>query len=286
VIGTAIAAALGVEIVGATPVGGGDICRAYRVELGTGERLFAKTRDGAPDGFFAAEAAGLQWLAEASGGPHVPGVRAVTAELIALDWVDHGAPTAAAAERLGRQLAVLHRTGADTFGWRRDGFIGRLPLDNTPAETWPEFFAERRLRPYLRQATDLGAMAGGDVSAVDRVIDRIDELAGPPEPPARLHGDLWSGNLLWGTAGRVWLVDPAAHGGHRESDLAMLTLFGAPMLGRTLAAYQETVPLADGWRDRMALHQLCPLLVHAVHFGGSYGARAGLLARTLVGTRD
>jgi fructosamine-3-kinase len=286
VISTAIAATLHVDVSATTPVGGGDICRAYRIELSTGERLFAKTRDDAPDGFFAAEAAGLQWLAEASGGVPVPGVRLVTAGLIVLDWVDHGAPTAASAERLGRELAALHRAGAETFGWPRDGFIGRLPLDNTPSDTWPAFYAERRLRPYLRQAAHSGAMTTADVRAVDRVIDCIDDLAGPPEPPARVHGDLWSGNVLWGTAGRAWLVDPAAHGGHREGDLAMLALFGAPLLARTLAAYQEAAPLADGWRDRLPLHQLYPLLVHAVHFGGSYGARAGSLARTLLGRRD
>ena len=111
---------------------------------------------------------------------------------------------------------------------------------------------------------------------------RIDELAGPQEPPARIHGDLWSGNVLWGSDGTAWLIDPAAHGGHRETDLAMLALFGAPHLQRLLDAYAEAAPLADGWRERVPLHQLHPLLVHAVLFGGGYGARAAQAARSLL----
>jgi fructosamine-3-kinase len=111
------------------------------------------------------------------------------------------------------------------------------------------------------------------VPRVLRVVDRLDELCGPPEPPARLHGDLWSGNVMAGPDGSPWLVDPAAYGGHREIDLAMLSLFGTP--GRDfLSAYEEVFPLADGHADRVALHQLLPLLVHAVLFGGHYGRMA------------
>jgi fructosamine-3-kinase len=95
----------------------------------------------------------------------------------------------------------------------------------------------------------------------------------PTAEPARLHGDLWAGNVLWSANGPV-LVDPAAHGGHRETDLAMLALFGLPHLGRVLAAYDEAWPLDEGWRDRVPLHQLHPLLVHAALFGGGYGRQA------------
>jgi fructosamine-3-kinase len=106
------------------------------------------------------------------------------------------------------------------------------------------------------------------------VLDKLPDLAGPPEPPARLHGDLWSGNVLWAADGRAWIIDPAAHGGHRETDLAMLALFGLPHLDRVLAAYDASWPLAAGWEERVPLHQLHPLLVHAVLFGGGYGAQA------------
>jgi hypothetical protein len=113
---------------------------------------------------------------------------------------------------------------------------------------------------------------------LERVIDRLPELAGPAEPPARLHGDLWSGNVLADGDGRPWLVDPAAYGGHREIDLAMLALFGTPS-ARTLAAYDEVHPRADGHEARVPLWQLLPLLVHAVLFRGGYGVSAAAAAR-------
>jgi len=104
------------------------------------------------------------------------------------------------------------------------------------------------------------------------------ELAGPPEPPARLHGDLWSGNVMADAQGRPWLIDPSAYGGHREVDLAMLRLFGAPSED-VFCAYEEIAPLAEGWRERVELYQLLPLLVHALLFGGSYRSAAERVAK-------
>jgi fructosamine-3-kinase len=155
-------------------------------------------------------------------------------------------------------------------------------LLNDPADTWPEFWVERRLRPYLKVARDRGNVSESDTVAIEQVANRIDEFAGPSEPPARLHGDLWSGNIVWSAEGPAYIVDPAAYGGHRETDLAMLSLFGAPHLSRLLDAYDEVAPLAAGWRARVPLHQLHPLLVHAVLFGGSYGRRAGAAAQSLL----
>ena len=259
-----------------TPVGGGSICQARRLTLEDGDSLFAKSRDDAPDDFFVTEAAGLRWLGEATaaGGVPVPEVIAALPELLALAWVEPGAPTPGAAERFGRELAATHRAGAEAFGALWPGFIGSLRQDNTVTPTgygWAEWFAQRRLEPYLRLAAERRALPTQDVTAVRSLLDRIAEFAPPPEPPARLHGDLWPGNVLWSAEGRAWLVDPAAHGGHRETDLAQLALFGgAPHLDRILAAYREAWPLADGWRDRVPLHQLHLLLVHAALFGGAY----------------
>jgi fructosamine-3-kinase len=103
------------------------------------------------------------------------------------------------------------------------------------------------------------------------------ELAGAPEPSARLHGDLWSGNVMADAGGRPWLIDPSCYGGHREVDLAMLRLFGGPS-EQVFAAYAERAPLADGWRERVELYQLLPLLVHALLFGGSYVGAAERVA--------
>jgi len=195
--------------------------------------------------------------------------------------VPRGEPTSQAAEKFGAGLAMLHLAGAAGFGAPWPGFIGRLGMGNgaVASGTWSEFFAVRRIEPYLRAARETGRISTEDAQAVSALIARLDSLGGPPEPPARLHGDLWSGNVHWAADGRVFLIDPAAHGGHRESDLAMLALFGVPNLDRILAAYQEVAPLATGWQQRVGLHQLFPVLVHAVMFGGSYGARAGTIAR-------
>lgn len=272
---------LGTAVVATTPVAGGDICTATRLRLSDGTSAVVKTRPHAPEDFFSTEARGLRWLGDAAG-VAVPQVLAAEPDCLILSWVEAGRPTTEAAERLGRGLSVTHQAGADGFGGPQDGYIATLPLPNRTASTWPEFFATRRVLPYLKLARDRSAISIEDAAAVEGTVRRIAEIAGPDEPPARLHGDLWSGNVLWGQDGRPWVVDPAAHGGHRETDLAMLALFGVPQLQRVLEAYHEAAPLAAGWEDRVALHQLFPLLVHACLFGGGYGARAGEAARTLL----
>jgi fructosamine-3-kinase len=191
--------------------------------------------------------------------------------MIAMEWIEPGEPTAAAAEQLGRDLAELHRSGAETFGASWPGYIGPLALDNTPSPpAWAPWFAERRLLPFLRLSADNGALTAKEVQAVEQIMTTISAYGGS-EAPARTHGDLWPGNIQWGFDGHAWLIDPAAHGGHRETDLAALALFGgAPHLATILAAYEEVYPLAEGWRDRVPIHQLHLLLVHTAAFGGGY----------------
>jgi fructosamine-3-kinase len=255
-------------------VGGGDINQAWHVLL-DGREAFVKTRPDAGPGEYALEAAGLRWLAE-PGALRVPGVIEVAEDCLALEWVEPGRLSGEGAEELGRGLAATHAAGSPGFG--DPGFgellgvearIGSLRLPNEPAENWPTFYAQRRLRPLARIAGERGSLSARGVAAVERVCERLDELSGPAEPPARLHGDLWGGNVHADAQGRPWLIDPSAYGGHREVDLAMLRLFGAPS-ERVFAAYQEVAPLADGWRERVSLWQLLPLLVHAALFGGSY----------------
>jgi len=274
------AAALGEPVAAARRVGGGCINEGWRVELEDGTALFVKTRAQVAPGEYAAEADGLRWLAE-PGAVRVPAVHAVADDMLALEWIDEGSMDAAGAEAFGRGLAELHAAGADEYGWHAPIRFGRLEISNEPMADWPSFYVERRLRPLARQAFDEGSLSRSGVDAVDAVCERIADLAGPAERPARLHGDLWGGNVLAGADGRAVLIDPAAHGGHREVDLAMLRLFGSPG-ARVFDAYHEAAPLAGGHEQRVPLWQLFPLLVHALLFGGSYGSSAERAARSLV----
>ncbi len=267
----AIESAVGSAIEHATSVAGGDINDAYRVSLADGRSIFVKSHGSAPAGMFAAEAAGLQWLRV---GPlRIPSVLAVRDDFLALEWLDlEGRPDSG---MLGRGLAALHRSGAPSFGLDQRSFLATLPQDNTPEVDWPTFYVERRLRPLCTRAR-LG---------LDRELDRLrhgSDWFGPSEPPARLHGDLWWGNVA-ATDGAPVIIDPAVYGGHREVDLAMLALFGG-LPDALVRAYEEESPLADGWRDRIGLHQLYPLAAHACLFDhgsrGGYGAQvATILAR-------
>lgn len=264
-----------ISLEGARRVAGGDINAAYEVRTGDGRRVFVKTRPDVPPGEYAAEAAGLRWLAEAGGLP-VPAVVEVRDDLLALEWVEPGGRYDD--EALGRGLAVVHAAGADAFGGPHPMRLGRLTLPNDPAADWPAFYAERRLLAVLPAC----GLSSAGRRAVERVAGRMADLAGPAESPARLHGDLWGGNVLAGADGRPWLIDPAAHGGHREVDLAMLRLFGGPS-ERCFAAYDEASPLAEGWEERIGLWQLFGLLVHAALVGGAYVGSAERTARRYAG---
>lgn len=240
---------------------------------------FAKSRRDAPAGFFEVEAAGLRWLAVDGGAP-VAGVLDVGADHLTITRVRQTVPTAAAARRFGEQLAVTHDAGASAFGigpdgWTGDGYIGEAPLTLRPHPTWGEFYAAERVLPYARRAG-----LGADLRRIEDLAGRL--TAGEFDdgaPPARIHGDLWSGNVLFSDESAT-LIDPAAHGGHRIADLAMLALFGLPYADDVYAGYASvTTHLPDGWRGLVGLHQLHPLLVHAVLFGGGYGPQAVAVAR-------
>lgn len=245
----------------------------------------------APEGFFESEAAGLRWLGAVDGGARVVGVIDVAPGWIELERVEEQLPSAAAARDFGAALARTHAAGASAFGappdgWAGPGFIGRRPQAYAQESSWGVFYSRDRVLPFVDIAVDAGNLARDEADLVRGACAVIAVGAfDDDEPPARIHGDLWSGNILFSRTGVV-MIDPAAHGGHRETDLAMLALFGAPHLADILAGYEETHALRDGWRERVPLHQLHPLAVHAAGHGRAYGvelARAAEAVLSLAG---
>jgi fructosamine-3-kinase len=257
--------ALGADVRDARPIGGGSINEAYAVTLSDGRRVFVKTSARAPSDMYAREADGLAWLAE-PGSLRVPRLIACEPGFLALELIEEGKRSRAHDEALGRGLARLHRSGAPSFGGPLPNYVGSLPQDNTPEPDWATFYRRRRLEPLVKRAVDRGALGA---KRFDRLFAALDSLIGPDEPPSRLHGDLWGGNTFADGRGMPVVIDPAVYGGHREIDLAMMQLFGG-FTERVFDAYQDEWPLADGWRDRVPLYQLYPLLVHVCLFGASY----------------
>ena len=274
----------GAEVRMATRVGGGDFATAYRVEFDGDRVVFAKTHRDPPPGFFSTEAAGLRWLGEPGVLP-IPVVLGVADDppaCLVMDWVEEGSRAGGDEVGFGRALAALHGAGAGAFGREDRRTTGSLALPNEPLDSWAEFYADRRLRPLAEIAADRSSLPTSTIDRILRVATDPTRWGAADEPPARLHGDLWAGNRVVDAAGRSWLIDPAAHGGHREFDLAMMRLFGG-FGDAAFAAYTEVAPLTAGWEVRIDLHQLAPLVVHAIKFGGGY-ARAVDAALDRLGT--
>jgi fructosamine-3-kinase len=288
-VAEAASAVLGSEVVEFTGCPGGDINQGWRLTLADGSVAFFKGRPGAERAEFEMEAAGLAWLgaADALPVPEVLGTVGGSLPGLLLEWIEPGGRLDGGGEEaFGRGLAAIHRLGADSFGQLPDGapnrelHVGPVGLGECFHEDQGRGFGPcyaQRLEGLMAQAFDRGAIEPGERDAIASVCARMESLAGPPEPPARTHGDLWSGNVLVGADGSPWLIDPAAHGAQRELDLAMLWLFGAPS-DRFLAAYKEVFPLEPDYRHRIDLWQIQPLLIHAILFGGPYGAAAARAA--------
>lgn len=222
-----------------------------------------------------AEAAGLRWLAQAS--PCVAEVVKATDSSITTRHYEPARPTVEAARRAGEELARIHVAGAPGFGsppegWDGPNYIGTQPQACEPCATWMPFYAQQRVLPFVRSAVDNGNLEPRGASTVEKALEAAAGATGDVEPPrpARIHGDLWAGNLLFTTSGPRF-IDPAAHGGHPEPDLAMLALFGAPYIEDIFATYEEAAGLDSSWVARIPLHQLHPLAVHATTHGASYG---------------
>ena len=280
--------ALGLDasrVLGARPVGGGCINQGTALRTTRGD-FFLKWNRRADHGFFRVEAEGLEALA-ATGAVRVPAVvaRSGSGDEVAwllLEWIREGRPGRASWIRLGRELAALHRgrVPGGRFGWHGDNLVGSLPQPNGWADDWPAFWADRRIRPLARELRSRGTLSAPQLSVIEALADRAEALLGPAveeDGPSLLHGDLWSGNVLFAGDGAPVLIDPAVYVGHREVDLAMADLFGgfSPAFRE---GYNDAWPLIPGHERRRPAYQLYPLLVHARLFGGGYAASAAAAA--------
>ena len=253
-------------------VSGGDINLAFKATVANGEHFFVKTHPSPPRDFFKREAHGLTLLAETNT-VSIPQVIAVIdgpdLTCLVLEWVEPGRKVSDSSTELGRGLARLHRATSQHFGLPYDNYIGTLQQSNTGTDTWAEFYRDRRLTPLINRAHDRGLLPNTLRRQSEQLLDRLPILAGPVEPPSLVHGDLWGGNRLVDQYGKSWLIDPAVYFGFREVDLAMMLLFGG-FDETVLSAYHEVYPLSPDWRDRVALYQLYPMLVHLNLFGETY----------------
>ncbi|NUP09619.1 MAG: phosphotransferase [Polyangiaceae bacterium] len=282
----ALGASIGTAIRSVTAASGGDVATAYGADLADGSRVFVKTHASLAPDAFQREAEGLAWLAETKT-VHVPRVLAVGAHdgrgFLVLEQIEtsRAGPHPSDEERLGRELAALHRSGAPSFGLWTSNYLALLPQDNAETTDWATFYRTRRLEPLVERARARGLCPARVAQGFDRLYAVLVDRVGPAEPPARLHGDLWAGNRILDPTGTSWVIDPCVYGGHREIDLAMMRLFGGFSSG-VFQAYDEAFPLAEGHAERVALYQLYPLLAHLVLFGGGYlGEVEAALAQTL-----
>ncbi len=267
----AVRQSLGEELVALRELHGGCINAAYACQLQSGRQVFLKYNQAGDPRIFEVEARGLAWLAQA-GALRVPELIAVASDHLLLEYITPARPHPRFDEELGRGLARVHASGSPGFGWGESGFLATLAQDNHAEVSWPVFYVERRLRPLWQLARTRGLAPQSWDEKFERLFAKMDQLVGDAEAPARLHGDLWSGNLHCDEAGQPVLIDPACYGGHREIDLAMLCLFGTPSES-FFGAYREQWPLQSEFETRMPLYQLYPLLAHLLLFGSSYASQ-------------
>jgi len=271
----AVEAAIGQQIINTRTVSGGDFAMAYQCELDDGESIFVKTHSDPPQNFFSTEATGLQWLHETNT-VKIPEVLAYSDDppFLAMRWVEQGSARVENMETdtdltLGAELARLHKLQQPKFGRTDKRTTGSLALPNNPGDKWADFYASQRLRPLAKIAADRGALSNKLVDELYFIADNLSNSDIASDGPSLLHGDLWAGNRIVDTRGQSWLIDPAVHCGHREFDLSMMLLFGG-YSAACFKAYQNTHPLHDDFESRVPMHQLSPLVVHAIKFGDSY----------------
>ena len=260
------------RIISVKPVSGGSINDSFKLATDAGHFFIKMNSASQYPGMFEAEVKGLELL-EAPGVIRIPRPVLCTkygdnAYLI-MEFIDEGGEGGNSWKKFGKQLADMHRQSHSGFGLDHQNYIGSLEQSNNLKNTWAEFFAAERIEPQLKLATSY--FSASERQLFEGLLSRVDQLV-PVEPPSLVHGDLWSGNYLFDEQAEPVLIDPAVYFGHREMDIGMMQLFGgfSPDL---FAAYNEHYPLESGWRERVDLHNLYPLLVHVNLFGSSYASQ-------------
>jgi len=266
-----IEADLNVRITQTTRISGGCIHHTFRLTLDSNEQVFLKYNHVDAGGNFEIEARGLRQLAQ-TGALAVPAVKLVgTVEpyaFLLLNWIEQGRQSRDYWTHFGENLARLHQVSKEGFGLEYNNYIGALPQVNNHEETWPEFFIKHRIQPMVDMAAKREYFDRRTLQRFDRLADKIKDVF-PAESPALLHGDLWGGNILVGLDGLPVLIDPAIYFGHREMELAFMTLFDKQPPS-FYDAYNAVFPLDPDWRNRIDICNLYPLLVHVNLFGGGY----------------
>ena len=272
---------MGQPVILGASVPGGDIAQPRRGTLHDGTPVFVKSGVGLPAGMLPAEARGLDALRQ--GGCRVPQVLGVSQGWLVLEWIERGAVSAQSQSALGRGLAAQHQVRREVCGFEIDNFIGRTPQDNTQIDDWVGFFAEHRLGAMQRMLREAGKLSVADDEALDGLRAQLSRwLTLPEESHVLLHGDLWGGNAMADSQGAPVLFDPAVYFGCREADLAMTRLFGG-FSAAFYGAYEEVLPLCDGFEDRVDLYNLYHLLNHALMFGGGYLSQSMAVVERYVG---
>lgn len=260
------------SLLGSKSISGGSINDAFRIETAEGEFFLKLNSASRFPNMFEAEKCGLDLLSLSSF--EVPKALGVgthgNTQFILMDWVEQGTPNSEFWNEFGRCLAKLHLVSSVHFGLDHDNYIGSVPQKNTERKNWAEFYREERLIPQMKLANRQGKLTSKMKSGFDGLFKELENIF-PIEKPSLVHGDLWSGNMMVTAAGSPSIFDPAVYYGHREMDLAMMALFGG-FGNKWVDAYNEVYPLESGWRARIDIGQLYPLMVHVNLFGGGYGS--------------